>query len=95
MPPCFYLFLVANLDGMWERTLTIGSAGKLLNATGLRTGWAIGPSHLVKPCQTVLTGAFSSCPTPIQVNYNVHCIWQYWFIRNNTLGLCGLVTYQY
>lgn len=39
---------IANLPGMWERTISISSAGKLFSATGVRIGWAIGPEHLIK-----------------------------------------------
>ncbi|KAE8250186.1 hypothetical protein A4X13_0g4913 [Tilletia indica] len=40
---------LANFEGMWERTITIGSAGKSFAATGWRVGWCIGPAHLVHP----------------------------------------------
>jgi aspartate/methionine/tyrosine aminotransferase len=33
---------------MWERTVSVHSAGKLFSVTGARVGWAIGPSHLIK-----------------------------------------------
>ena len=38
---------------MWERTLTIGSAGKTFSSTGLKLGWTIGPQHLIRSCQVV------------------------------------------
>jgi len=44
---------LANFEGMWERTITIGSAGKSFAATGWRVGWCIGPAHLVRPTWTV------------------------------------------
>ncbi|WWC89570.1 uncharacterized protein L201_004494 [Kwoniella dendrophila CBS 6074] len=37
---------IATLPGMWERTLTVGSAGKSFACTGWRIGWLIGPSQL-------------------------------------------------
>jgi kynurenine---oxoglutarate transaminase / cysteine-S-conjugate beta-lyase / glutamine---phenylpyruvate transaminase len=40
---------IASLPGMWDRTLTISSAGKTFSATGWQVGWCIGPSHLVGP----------------------------------------------
>lgn len=42
---------VASLDDnrFFNRTLTIGSAGKSFAATGLRVGWACGPAALIKP----------------------------------------------
>lgn len=32
----------ANMPGMWDRTLTMFSAGKLFSMTGIRMGWMIG-----------------------------------------------------
>jgi kynurenine--oxoglutarate transaminase/cysteine-S-conjugate beta-lyase/glutamine--phenylpyruvate transaminase len=37
---------IANLPGMWERTVTLGSAGKTFSVTGWKIGWAIAPAHL-------------------------------------------------
>lgn len=42
---------MATLPNMWERTLTIGSAGKTFSSTGLKIGWTIGPANLIRPCQ--------------------------------------------
>ena len=36
---------------MWDRTISIHSAGKLFSVTGARVGWAIGPAHLIKALQ--------------------------------------------
>lgn len=41
----------ATLPGMWERTITLGSAGKMFSCTGWKIGWAIGPAHLTKALQ--------------------------------------------
>ena len=38
---------IATLPGMWERTVTIGSAGKSFSFTGWKVGWATGPAPLV------------------------------------------------
>lgn len=46
---------IASLEGMWNRTITIGSGGKSFAATGWRIGWAIGPEHLIKPILVVHT----------------------------------------
>jgi kynurenine aminotransferase len=40
---------IASLEGMWERTITVGSAGKSFACTGWRVGWLIGPERLIKP----------------------------------------------
>jgi aspartate/methionine/tyrosine aminotransferase len=38
---------MATLPGMWERTLTIGSAGKTFSVTGWKIGWVVAPAPLV------------------------------------------------
>jgi N-succinyldiaminopimelate aminotransferase len=38
---------LATLPGMWERTLTLSSAGKSWSFTGWKVGWASGPGDLV------------------------------------------------
>ncbi|XP_022316015.2 kynurenine--oxoglutarate transaminase 3-like [Crassostrea virginica] len=43
---------IASLDGMAERTINIGSAGKTFSVTGWKTGWAVGPSHLMDALQS-------------------------------------------
>jgi aspartate/methionine/tyrosine aminotransferase len=37
---------IATLPGMWERTITLGSAGKTFSVTGWKIGWAIAPPPL-------------------------------------------------
>lgn len=37
---------LATLPGMWDRTITVSSAGKTFSLTGWKIGWAIAPSHL-------------------------------------------------
>jgi N-succinyldiaminopimelate aminotransferase len=38
---------ISTLPGMWERTLTLSSAGKSYSFTGWKVGWATGPAELV------------------------------------------------
>ncbi len=38
---------IASLDGMFERTVTIGSAGKTFGMTGWKIGWVYGPPELI------------------------------------------------
>ena len=38
---------LASLPGMRERTLKVGSAGKIFSLTGWKVGWAMGPPRLV------------------------------------------------
>lgn len=57
---------MATLPGMYERTITIGSAGKTFSATGWKLGWALGPRQLIGNCQVVHQNCVYACPTPIQ-----------------------------
>lgn len=44
----------ASLPGMWDRTITISSAGKTFSATGWQVGWCIGPSKLLAPIHRIM-----------------------------------------
>ncbi|KAM6431422.1 kynurenine--oxoglutarate transaminase 1 isoform 7-T7 [Liasis olivaceus] len=57
---------IASLPGMWERTVTIGSAGKTFSATGWKVGWAMGPDHLLKHLRTVHQNSIYHCATAAQ-----------------------------
>ena len=39
---------IATLPGMFKRTVTVSSAGKLFSATGWKVGWVYGPPDLVE-----------------------------------------------
>jgi N-succinyldiaminopimelate aminotransferase len=43
---------IATLPGMWERTVTISSAGKTFSFTGWKIGWVTGPAELVSAVRT-------------------------------------------
>ncbi|KAF7639387.1 Aminotran_1_2 domain-containing protein [Meloidogyne graminicola] len=60
------IVLTASLPGMFERTITIGSAGKVFSATGWKTGWSIAPKWLLDPMKKVHENCVFACPTPIQ-----------------------------
>uniref|UniRef100_A2AQY8 Kynurenine--oxoglutarate transaminase 1 n=1 Tax=Mus musculus TaxID=10090 RepID=A2AQY8_MOUSE len=57
---------IASLPGMWERTLTIGSAGKSFSATGWKVGWVMGPDNIMKHLRTVHQNSIFHCPTQAQ-----------------------------
>jgi N-succinyldiaminopimelate aminotransferase len=38
---------ICTLPGMWERTVSISSAGKTFSFTGWKVGWVTGPAELV------------------------------------------------
>ncbi|RZF39995.1 hypothetical protein LSTR_LSTR002398 [Laodelphax striatellus] len=57
---------IATLPGMWERTITIGSAGKTFSVTGWKLGWAYGPAKLMENLRIVHQNCVYTCPTPIQ-----------------------------
>jgi N-succinyldiaminopimelate aminotransferase len=44
---------VATLPGMWERTITISSAGKTFSTTGWKVGWISGPAEAVSAVRAV------------------------------------------
>ena len=44
----------ASLPGMWDRTITISSAGKTFSATGWQVGWCVGPSSLIRRIHQLL-----------------------------------------
>ncbi|UJR30164.1 hypothetical protein I4U23_017704 [Adineta vaga] len=54
---------IATLPNMWERTITIGSAGKTFSSTGLKLGWTIGPKHLIRSCQICHQDCVYTCAT--------------------------------
>ncbi|CAE1177554.1 CCBL [Acanthosepion pharaonis] len=57
---------IATLPGMWERTLTIGSAGKTFSVTGWKTGWTIGPAKLLQPATVIHQNCIYNVPTITQ-----------------------------
>uniref|UniRef100_A0AC11ARM2 Kynurenine aminotransferase 1 n=1 Tax=Ovis aries TaxID=9940 RepID=A0AC11ARM2_SHEEP len=57
---------IASLPGMWERTLTIGSAGKTFSVTGWKVGWVLGPDRLMKHLRTVHQNSIYHCATQCQ-----------------------------
>ncbi|KAH7910529.1 PLP-dependent transferase [Hygrophoropsis aurantiaca] len=57
---------IATLPGMWERTLTTVSAGKMFAATGWRVGWLIGPKSLIGPTLAATTRIVFSTNSPLQ-----------------------------
>jgi N-succinyldiaminopimelate aminotransferase len=57
---------LATLPGMWERTLTLGGAGKTFSCTGWRIGWAIGPAPLQEALRRLRQFTVFSSATPFQ-----------------------------
>lgn len=57
---------MATLPDMWDRTVTIGSAGKTFSVTGWKLGWAYGPEPLIRNMQILHQNCVYTCPTPIQ-----------------------------
>lgn len=56
----------ATLPGMWDRTITISSAGKTFSATGWQVGWCVGPKHLISPIHQLLPYVQFCASTVIQ-----------------------------
>ncbi|CAC5391933.1 CCBL [Mytilus coruscus] len=55
-----------TLPGMWDRTVTIGSAGKTFSVTGWKVGWAVAPSNLIQGIKTIHDAVLRTNPTPTQ-----------------------------
>jgi kynurenine--oxoglutarate transaminase/cysteine-S-conjugate beta-lyase/glutamine--phenylpyruvate transaminase len=51
---------------MWDRTITISSAGKTFSATGWQVGWCIGPKRLIAPIHQLLPYVQFCASTVIQ-----------------------------
>ncbi|CAI5454947.1 unnamed protein product [Caenorhabditis angaria] len=56
----------ASLPGMYERTISIGSAGKAFSVTGWKLGWAVGPKNLLEPLKAIHQNCVFTCSTPTQ-----------------------------
>jgi aminotransferase len=57
---------LATLPGMWPRTVTISSFGKLLSATGWRVGYAIAPEELIREMGYSNEYEIACAPAPAQ-----------------------------
>jgi len=57
---------MATLPGMWDRTITVCSAGKTFSITGWKVGWAIGPADLIASCATIHAQCLYTMATPLQ-----------------------------
>jgi kynurenine--oxoglutarate transaminase/cysteine-S-conjugate beta-lyase/glutamine--phenylpyruvate transaminase len=56
----------ASLPGMWDRTITISSAGKTFSATGWQVGWCVGPTKLISRIHQMLPYVQFCASTVIQ-----------------------------
>lgn len=57
---------IATLPGMWERTITLGSAGKTFSVTGWKVGWAIAPPPIARAIFMAHQWIPFTVPTPLQ-----------------------------
>nr|XP_033503248.1 kynurenine--oxoglutarate transaminase 1-like isoform X1 [Epinephelus lanceolatus] len=57
---------IASLPGMWERTITIGSAGKTFSATGWKIGWTISSEQNIKRLKAMHQMSVFDCATTVQ-----------------------------
>jgi aspartate/methionine/tyrosine aminotransferase len=59
--------ILASLPGMFERTITIGSIGKMFGVTGWKIGWCIAPEDIIRSIWMVHQFVPFSVVTPLQV----------------------------
>lgn len=57
---------LCTLPGMWDRTLSISSAGKTFSFTGWKIGWATGPADLVLAVESAKQWLTFSSGAPLQ-----------------------------
>jgi N-succinyldiaminopimelate aminotransferase len=57
---------LATLPGMFERTLSLSSAGKTFSFTGWKVGWATGPDRLVRAVESAKQWLTFSSGAPLQ-----------------------------
>lgn len=58
---------IATLPDMWERTITLCSAGKTFSATGWKIGWAVACPRLSVPLAQTICGQTFCTATPLQI----------------------------
>ena len=58
---------MACLDGMWDRTLSVHSAGKIFSVTGWKVGWVIGPQELIDPVSVIHANSLYCTVRPTQM----------------------------
>ena len=56
----------ARLPGMWDRTVTLSSAGKTFSATGWQIGWIVGPERYTRPIHDLIPCVQFCANTPAQ-----------------------------
>ncbi len=57
---------LCTLPGMWDRTVSISSAGKTFSFTGWKIGWATGPADLVRAVESAKQWLTFSSGAPLQ-----------------------------
>ncbi|HET8718517.1 MAG TPA: pyridoxal phosphate-dependent aminotransferase [Nocardioidaceae bacterium] len=57
---------LCTLPGMWERTISLSSAGKTFSFTGWKVGWATGPADLVRTVEAAKQWLTFSSGAPLQ-----------------------------
>jgi hypothetical protein len=72
-PVCVCVTRIYMYTGMWDRTITVSSAGKTFSVTGWQVGWAIGPANLIRDMQTLLPYVQFCAATPMQESL-VRCL---------------------
>ena len=57
---------IAEIDGMWERTITVNGFSKAFSMTGWRLGYACGPAEIMKQITKIHQFAIMCAPTTSQ-----------------------------
>ncbi|CAG2101052.1 unnamed protein product [Medioppia subpectinata] len=62
---------IATLPGLWSRTVTVNSGGKIFSSTGWRIGWIIGPEELLWGVYIGMNALVRAPPTPTQMAFAI------------------------
>ena len=57
----------ATVGNNWDRTVSIFSGGKLLNCTGWKVGWSVGPPNLIRLGAIVANASYYCFNMPGQI----------------------------
>ena len=94
---------LATYGDLWQRTVTLSSAGKIFSLTGWKTGWAVGGADVIRklatahqwtvfcsntPCQAAIAVALQQAELP----YQGHSSYYRWLLNEYKVKLKRLTT---
>ena len=88
-----FLYNIATLPGMWDRTITIGSAGKTFSATGWKVNTHTHTHAVLMFCQSCCADGMGDRPrAPSEALTD--CTRQHWLLLPHTTAGAYICTHQ-